>query len=206
MTTFTSRVGRLLPGRERALRRTVLRTALGAALALGGAAPIGATTLIRQDTRALVRTSSDIVVGRVASVRSHWDDSHRHIVTDVEIEVSQSLKGAEGRLTLTQLGGEVDGARLFVPGCPTFKRGEEALLFVWRDARGRAQLNGLGQGKFEIRRDPLTQERSVARLLPGLEFGDTRSLRPPRSGEAPQPVSLQLMLNEIRRVMAEGDR
>jgi hypothetical protein len=176
------------------------------AVGLWAASVANATTMILQDTRTLVRGSNDIVVGKVASVRSRWDEGHRHIVTDVEVEVSESLKGAKQRLTLTQLGGEVDGMRLTVPGCPVFEPGEEALLFVWRDTRGRAQLNGLGQGKFEIRRDPKGRGRLVERALPGLGIGDARSLRALREGESPARVTLESMLQEIRNELAKSDR
>ena len=46
-----------------------------------------ATTVIHQDTRALVRGSSDIVVGRVASARSFFDVQRKHIFTEVTFEV-----------------------------------------------------------------------------------------------------------------------
>lgn len=186
--------------------KSIRKHGIGIAVALGMASSATATTLINQDTQALVSSSSDIVVGRVASVRPHWDEWHEHIVTDVDVEVIQSLKGAQQRFTLTQLGGEVDGMRLTVPGCPTFKLGEEALLFVWRDSRGRAQVNGLGQGKFEVRRDPISQERCLIRNVPGMAFDDARSLRALRTGHAPPRVTLERMLGEIRADLARSDR
>ena len=188
------------------MTKSVIRYGTCLAVALCTAWPALATTLITQDTNGLVRGSSDIVVGRVATVWAHWDDSHQHIVTDVVIDVSESLKGANQRLVLTQLGGEVDGYRLTVPGCPTFKPGEEALLFVWRDARGKAQLNGLGQGKFEIRSDARTQERYLVRSLPGMGFADARTLRPLSAGEKAPRTTLKQMLGVIRADLAKSDR
>lgn len=67
-------------------------------------------------------------------------------------------------------------------------------------------MNGLGQGKFEIRRDPATRQRVLGRSLPGLEIGDARTLRPLRAGEAPLRLTLDRMLNEVRRAMAEDGR
>ena len=188
------------------MTRSSVGVGLTAVIVAGLATSALATTIIRQDTRALVQGSSDIVVGRVASVRPHWDESHQHIVTDVDVDVSESFKGEKRRVTLTQLGGEVDGMRLTVDGSPAFSVGEEALLFVWRDARGVAQLNGLGQGKFEIQRDEATGERVLARGVPGLGFSDARTLRPMRAGAAAPRVSLARMLNEIQRALARGDR
>jgi hypothetical protein len=183
----------------------VMRIACGAALALALtiAGEATATTLVRQDVAGLVRGSSDIVVGRVGAMTSRWDEYHQHIVTDVTFNVSESLRGERRKLTLTQLGGEVDGIRVTIAASPTFQTGEEALLFVWRDAKGRAQVNGLGQGKFDVRRDPRTSERLLSRPLPGLEIGELRSLRPLRQGEAQPRVTLDQMMSEIRRVIVD---
>lgn len=178
--------------------RAIVRAGLGVVAGVCVAGTAFATTMIIQDTRALVRGSSDIVVGTVQSVRSRWDARHEHIVTDVEVGISESLKGEQQRITLTQLGGEVDGMRLSIPGCPAFKPGEETLLFVWRDAQGRAQLNGLGQGKFEIRVDPVSRQRVLSRSLPGLEFADVRTLRALRAGEKAPQATLTGMLGVIR--------
>ena len=166
-----------------------------------------ATTSVRLDTRGLVHGSSDIVVGRVAATRCLWDEGRRHIFTEVEIEVSRSLKGEPGeRITLRQLGGELDGMRYTVPGAPLFRPGEEALLFVWRDRDGQAQVNGLGQGKFDVRRDPETGEALIQRRLPGLEIRDPRTLAQVRAGEAPADIPLGRMLNEIERILQEDGR
>src|SRR5262245_31561662 len=94
--------------------------------------PVGArswaTTLQHVDTRDLTLGSSDIVIGFVESSRSYWNEKHTRILTDVTVRVERALKGAVGqRLTLTQLGGVVDGARYSIPGCPAFRDGEEAL-------------------------------------------------------------------------------
>ncbi len=167
------------------------------------AATAGATTVVRMDTRALVTRSSDIVVGEVSATRSYWDESRTRILTDVTVRVESRLKGgAGGELTLTQLGGVVDGLRYHIEGSAAFAPGEEALLFVWRDPQGRAQVNGLAQGKFEIRRDAAGRA-TVQRSLPGLGVGDLKSLRPLRAGEAAPSLALDDLLAEVRRVLAE---
>jgi hypothetical protein len=87
-----------------------------------------------------------------------------------------------------------------------FTPGEDALLFVWRGPSGRAQVNGLSQGKFEIRTDAATGKRTVQRALPGLAVGDARSLRLVPEGERAPEIPLEDMTGEIRRVLAEGGR
>ncbi len=169
--------------------------------------PAFATQVVHFDTPGLVRGSSDIVIGRVEGTRSYWNDRHTKILTEVSVRVSESLKGVPpGELRLVQLGGEVDGMRYHVPGSPLFAPGEEALLFVWRDAAGRAQVNALAQGKFDIRRDPATGARLVQRPLPGLAIAEARTLRAAPAGRAAPGVPLEDLLSEIRRALAEDGR
>ena len=178
----------------------VLAAALGTRLC-------SATQVEHLDTRAMVQQSSDIVIGTVEGTRSYWNDRHTKILTDVTVRVSDRLKGSGGpTVTLTQLGGELDGFRYQIEGSPEFQRGQEALLFLWRDSRGRAQVNGLAQGKFEIRRDRATGERLVQRALPGLAARDARTLRLQGAGEAPARITLDEMVREIRQVQSEGGR
>src|SRR5712691_10864676 len=85
------------------------------------AAVAGASQVVHLDTRGLTRESSDIVIGRVGDQHAHWNAAHTMIVTDVTILVDQSLKGGSSTsLTLTQVGGEVDGMRYNVDGSPRF--------------------------------------------------------------------------------------
>ena len=179
----------------------ILRLAFSLTCVAWFATTVSATQVTRLDTRTMAQTSSEIVIGRVTGTQARWNDAHTKIVTEIKVEVSESLKGEPSTtLTLTQLGGEVDGARYTVPGCPAFHPGEEVLLFVWRDTQGRAQVNGLAQGKFEIQRDALTGEATVQRSLPGLAVRDARTLasRPTRAGSEAVPLS------ELRTAIREA--
>ena len=165
-----------------------------------------ATTMRHLDTRTLTLDSREIVIGSVESVRSYWDPGHTRILTDVTFRIQRSLKGsASERMTLTQIGGEVEGARYQVPGAPQFHLGEESLLFVWRDRAGRRQVNGLGQGKFDIRRDRTT-ERATVQRAPGFAVRDARALSRVARGEHVSRIALEDMVREIQRVLEDGDR
>uniref|UniRef100_A0A832I532 Uncharacterized protein n=1 Tax=Eiseniibacteriota bacterium TaxID=2212470 RepID=A0A832I532_UNCEI len=182
----------------------ILLAALAASVLAGAAS---ATTMVRLDTRALARGSQDIVIGQVTGTSARWNDDRTRIVTEVRVRVERALKGAAAaELVLTQPGGELDGFRYSVEGAPHFRAGEEALLFVWRDAAGRATVNGLAQGKFDIRRDPASGVRTVRRAAAGLGIGDARSLRAaPQDGREPV-VTLDELVREIERTLAEGGR
>lgn len=185
-------------------RCPILATALAVILF---ASIASASQVLHQSLRELTLGSNDIVIGQVEGTRARWDDSHRRIVTEVTIQVSESLKGAPAeRLTLTQLGGDLDGFRYAVPGSPQFRPGEEALLFVWRDARGRAQVNGLAQGKFDISTDAATGERTIQRTQEGLRVREARTLSLVKAGEPAPQLRLGDMLGEIRTILAEGGR
>ena len=165
-----------------------------------------ATQVLQLDTRALTLGSSDIVIGQVEAVTARWNATRTKIVTDVTLRVSESLKGERQRIVLTQLGGTVGDVRYTVPGCAVFTPGEEALLFVWRDSQGRAQVNGLAQGKFEIRRDPASGERLVQHAVPGLAVRDARRLDLIRPGEPASSLRLADLVREIRRTLDEAGR
>jgi hypothetical protein len=177
-----------------------------AMLAIAANAPHAFATQVRHlDMRELSQSSSDIVIGRVERVASRWNESKTKIFTDVTVRVSQSLKGADGAVTFSQLGGTVGDLRQEVHGCPAFTAGEEAVLFLWRDAKGRAQLNGLGQGKFEIRRDA-GGRALVQRHVEGLAVREARLLRSVPAGNSAPGVPLEELVTEIRTVLAEGGR
>ncbi len=185
-------------------RRLVLACALAL---LTTALPVRASTVVHLNLRDLTLASSDIVVGRVEATRAHWNDAHTRIVTEVTVAIGEALKGAPGgTLTLTQLGGEADGFRYAIAGAPAFRPGEEALLFVWRDRLGRAQVNGLAQGKFEIATDPATGERTVQRQAEGAAVGDVSSLSPLKQGQVAPRLRLTDMVGEIRRILTEAGR
>lgn len=183
------------------------RSLIAVLVPLLAALPAAATQVVHFDTRALVKGSSDIVIGEIAGTRSYWNDRHTKILTEVSVKVAETLKGSPAPLlALVELGGEVDGMRYNVPGCPVFKLGEQALLFVWRDRNGRPQVNALAQGKFEIRRDPASGRSVVQRSLPGLGAADARSLRAVPDGQAAPGIPLDDMRREIQSVLAEDGR
>jgi hypothetical protein len=173
-------------------------------LLLLGGSTARATTMQRLDTRALTIQSQEIVVGQVEQVSSYWNASHTKILTDVTVRVTQSLKGGSAsRVVLTQFGGELDGVRYSIPGCPAFSPGEEALFFVWHDPRGRAQVNGLAQGKFDIQRDPVSGEQLVQRTVPGFAVRDAKSLKALSAGQVAPRIQLRDLIHEIQRTLAE---
>jgi hypothetical protein len=131
--------------------RFALRALLSITLLLGASA--GATTLLRTDVAELSSTSDTIVQGTVRRVESRWSGDGRRIVTDVEIQVTDALKGqAGGTVLVTQPGGTVGDIGQVVHGLARFTPGEEVVVFLTRRGKVSFQVSGMAQGKFQVRR------------------------------------------------------
>jgi hypothetical protein len=162
-----------------------------------------ATTLRPMGLEQLTTSSTAIVIGQAQGSRSHWNTAHTRIVTDVEFAVDQVVKGEPtARVVITQLGGEVDGVRMTVPGTPVFSTGEEALLFLWRGKSSAVQVTGLEQGRFQILHDPVTGARYVERRADGGTVLDLLGRSAGSTSEKAKRVTVEQMVEQIRAVMA----
>ncbi len=123
-----------------------------AALALVGAQAAFATTIQKFSLQELTKKSDSIVMARVDDAVSSWDAGHKEIYTFYTLSVLQPVKGSKGTtITLRQLGGTVDNIASVVPGMPSFKKGEEVVVFLTqKDAAGYPWVMGLQQGKYTI--------------------------------------------------------
>lgn len=88
----------------------------------------------QQELEDLVSSSALIVWGHVSQTESYWqsDERGRHIYTTVTIQpVVWSIgEPAEEPLVLEVVGGTVDGITESVSSVPTFREGEELILFL----------------------------------------------------------------------------
>jgi hypothetical protein len=169
------------------LRRRLV-CAFIAALAVPGLAM--ATSGSQQTLDGLTKASSEVVRGKVVSRESRWNDDHTLIVTDVVLQVTETFKGQHGtRVTLEVLGGQVEDLALEVVGGPSFKVGEDVLVFAARGPDQRLRIPGLAQAKFTVESDAdgkvwIRNPVSLGRFLSGdakgidaagrLEWGEFR--------------------------------
>ena len=124
-----------------------------AALALVGAQVAFATTVQKLSLQELTKKSNSIVMARVEDASASWDAAHKEIYTYITLRVLQGVKGnkAETTITLRQIGGTVDNIASIVPGMPSFRKGEEVVVFLTqKDAAGYPWVMGLQQGKYSI--------------------------------------------------------
>jgi hypothetical protein len=129
-----------------------IRRALGAAMATCLVLSAGATTLVRMDLDALVRSAEFVVRARCLATEARWESGA--IWTFAQFEVLESFKGAPPRNIRVRLpGGRAGNLRTRVDGVPEFVAGEEIVLFVERTSAGDLGVTSWAQGTFRVRRD-----------------------------------------------------
>ena len=203
----------------------LLRTLRGAAACapalvsvwIGLASPAAASILRFLPVEELARESSLVVRARITGQSVHWTANHEGIYTEIEAVVLGPLKdrtaggpaSSGSRLRIIQAGGVIDGVSLDWTGRPTFRNGEDLVLFLApydpEDPRGgRLLVVGGKQGRMRVIEDPrgkapIMVERNLAGILdaPFIE-GD--------EPEGPAPRRDLMRLEELRRrvLAAEG--
>jgi hypothetical protein len=108
----------------------------------------------------LTATADQIVVGKVVSVHSAWDSSHRRIFSTIEVKIEESWKGLGcSSLTILQPGGSVGDIEMTVHGMPSFQVGEISLLFL--EGTERFRVAGMALGQRPLVWDAKSQDWSV---------------------------------------------
>jgi hypothetical protein len=116
----------------------------------GHMVPARATVLQGLDLDLLCDRSPLIVRGKVLALTPGWHDGR--ILTAVTLQVDRPLYGPASRgdrITFHRLGGEVGGIGQLVVGEPSFRKGEEVVVFLQRRG-GRLFVTGMVQGKIRV--------------------------------------------------------
>lgn len=157
--------------------------------------PLWGTTLIEMSLEEMVGESDEIIIAETTSMNSYTRLNGTRIYTDIHFKVRQKIKGKVGEneeLKLTIYGGTVNGITTYVVGGPQFVTEQTYLLFfkatVVPPFKTKYSVVGLSQGKFEIMKDPSTNQQVITRRdFPG-------SLKIDRGGQN----TLQLNTQESR--------
>lgn len=96
---------------------------------------ISFTQTHKSDLQKLSNDAEVIVIGKVTKSQSVWSDDKSKILTNVTITVDEYLKGksASKTITITHLGGEIDGVGEIYSHHPIFSVDEDVLLFAKTD-------------------------------------------------------------------------
>ncbi|WP_224367248.1 hypothetical protein [Hyalangium versicolor] len=184
--------------------RSALSAVLAAALLIG--LPAAATTMLKIDLTGLSQTADVVVHGTVRRTESRWSSDRRRIVTDVEIEVTETLKGQAGSTVLiTQPGGRVDGIGQIVHGMATFATGEEVVVFLDHHGPRAFHVTGMAQGKYQVRRSE--DSRSVMAVPEST--GDALLLDPTTrqpTGSGQKALTLDELKAAIRTALQQSEQ
>ncbi len=167
----------------------------GALLALlAAAAP--ATTLPDRTTRDLLVEAERVCCLSCASIEARRDPRTGIVFTHVRLDLLEDMKGVSpsGTVELRLAGGEAEGVRTVVPGMPTFRLGEEAILLLGPpNALGHPVLLDAGRGVVRLRKEE-DGTRILASRVTGVE--DLAGKRRVALGE------FRTALGEVLRVAA----
>jgi hypothetical protein len=133
-----------------------------------------ATQIIQKSPQQLGEASELVVLGKVASVQSYWNEKRTKMFTKTQIHIETTYKGQKRQsVDIIQLGGVVDNVRVTVSGALQWKQGEEVLLFLEPYMKDQYQVSGFSQGRYEIERDKETGKAYVK--VPSLEKSEIAS-------------------------------
>lgn len=159
-----------------------------------------ATTMLSLGLPELTRSADAVVQGTVRRVESRWSGDGRRIVTDVEIQVSEALKGQPGSSVLvTQSGGRVGDLGQKVSGEASFALNEEVVVFLERKGPQGFRVLGMAQGKYQVQRSP-----DGTRVMAVPDLGDLLLLDPTThqpTTSAPQALSLTQLKSSIHTAL-----
>jgi hypothetical protein len=177
-----------------------------AALALVGTSTAYATTVLKMSLKDLARKSDAVVMALVEDQVARYD-ADKEIYTYITLKVLDPVKGSrkDDLITIRQLGGIVGNIASVVPGMPTFRKGDEVVVFLTqRDAAGYPGIMGLQQGKYTISQDQ-NGSKHVRSELDGTVLMDLSG----RTSEAPKAspdMPLQSFLDGIRTDLGEAGK
>lgn len=180
------------------MRRLLSVAVLAGAL---GPAAVLATSVQKLSLRDLARRSESIVLAEVEGASSRWDGNE--IYTYVTLRVTEPVKGAKRHDTITvrQIGGQVGTLASIVAGTPSFRQGEDVLVFLTAEDRtGHPWVLGLQQGKYSVVSDGKGGKR-VRNELAGISLLSGAALQPDQKAVGDE--SLPVFLEAIRRELGE---
>ncbi|MDH5672213.1 MAG: hypothetical protein OEZ06_08695 [Myxococcales bacterium] len=176
-----------------------------AVLAVPLASPAQASVVQALDLAELVKRSDLIVVATARERSSRQQYRRRTIVTDVSLEVHESLRGGAAvgsTLVVTRLGGRIGDLAMQVPGEATFSLGERALVFLrLNPSTGELNCVGMSQGVM-----PIAMEQAEPMVIPGGQGAALMHIEDDRlvsAGPAlAQPLPLSTLRGQISALIA----
>ena len=132
-----------------------------------------ATRELPASTLDIANRAQYVVVGRIISSESKWDDQKAFIFTYTTFSTDQYIKGdgLGDEVTLRIVGGQVGDQILQVPDRPEFNEGQEVVLFLnAKNKYGFYNLSSLMNGVLRIQTDEITGKKILITPTTGIEI------------------------------------
>ncbi len=152
-----------------------MRYAIAAlALAIAVADDARATTFVSLDQEQLADMSDAAIVGVVVEIRSGREIESGEIRTDIHIVVEEVLFGdvPQDRAVVREPGGRVGGDEEWIYGSPSFRIGEEVMVFLTAARDGTYRVTAMALGKFGVQEDSDGYTELVRDLGEGVQVLD----------------------------------
>jgi len=169
---------------------------LAAIVLLGVSAVADATTMLFLSREELVNRSDFVARVRVGKAETAESEDGRGLVTRTELEIVQLLKGkAEGRVVVQQLGGTYRGKTQKVLGDGALKSGEDAVVFLRRDDKGKMYFTALALSVYHVDAKGMAE-----RKLDGVELVRYEGKKLAPSGHVERPESVESLMTDVVRL------
>jgi len=151
-----------------------------------------------------VENASAIVLGKCTTQRAEWDSSHRWILTYSTFKIEKAMKGSmQPEVTVVTPGGAVGGIHQDTIGMPSFREGNDNVLFIRNTAAGPTVLY-FEQGAYDVVRDakgnrivqPVSSDSVHIDTQRGIAVGP-ESARPLQQFEGEVNASMRHALNRM---------
>lgn len=186
--------------------RTYLKVLLTGLVLIGCLTSAQATIVRYLEVEELAQLSTDVIHGQVLSTRTYWDEGHTRIYTAIRMQVNEVFKGAAKRggiVTITQLGGEIDGMRLDYNGRPQFSNGEAVVLFTKTGRNQDLIVVGLKQGKLRVVGDDVVRDFSGLTVLGDKAVAAQGAGKGATVRSTPARIQTKMTMNELRQRLAK---
>lgn len=131
-----------------------MKAAMALALVFTLPTVLSASDISSPDVGTRTRGAGRVVVGTVVNIQSHFDVNRfgdQLIVSDTEVRVDETLKGApQSVVTVTLEGGTVGDLTLEVSDMPPMKKGDRAVMFLNQTPAGGHLPWGRGNGVLKL--------------------------------------------------------
>jgi len=116
----------------------------------------------KMSAKDLTEASTTVLYGNCKKIKCEWNESRSAIFTYITIAPEGYIKGSLGSEVIVAVpGGRVDDILYEVSETPVFMEGEDAVVFIWTNPKGKNLVTGGYQGKMKIEKDTKTGKRFV---------------------------------------------